>query len=136
MAPTTNKPRDSSDLFTNKLDKKSERKIKNEIKRLSKIYEELPENENRLIESLIKRAAFMRISLEKYEEDLKTNGYSEMFTQSIKMDPYERERPAARLYNSMNKNYQSIMKQLGDFLVREPPKEADDGFNDFVGERQ
>jgi len=35
-----------------------------------------------------------------------------MFTQSEKTEPYERERPVARLYNTMNANYQKIIKQL------------------------
>ena len=60
----------------------------------------------------------MRVTLEDMEQDLDQNGYVEMFTQSERTDPYERERPVARLYNTMNKNYQSIMKQLSDFWVR------------------
>jgi len=63
------------------------------------------------------------------------NGYVEMFTQSERTDPYERERPVARLYNTMNKNYQSIMKQLSDFLGKEPVKEDSDGFEEFVSSR-
>lgn len=45
----------------------------------------------------------------------------------------KRERPKARLYNSINKNYQTIMKQLADFLARSDTssKPPDDGFEDF-----
>ena len=77
----------------------------------------------------------MRVTLEDYEKDLDENGYVEKFTQSEKMEPYERERPVARLYNTMNKNYQSIIKQLTDLIPKPEAKQEDDGFNDFVNGR-
>jgi hypothetical protein len=61
-----------------------------------------------------------------------------MFSQSPDQEPYERERPQARRYIAMNKNYQSIMKQLGDRLpkVEAPTKEPEsDGFDEFARER-
>jgi hypothetical protein len=91
-----------------------EDRINKEYKRLKKIYKDLPQDTLNLYDGLIRRAAFMRIALEDYEEDLNTKGHTEYFTQSEKTEPYERERPVARLYNSMNKNYQTIMKQLAD----------------------
>ena len=67
------------------------------------------------------------------EKDLNANGFVEMFSQSDKTDPYERERPTARLYNSLNKNYQTLMKQLADFVDRsDNTAEKDDGFDEFV----
>jgi len=82
---------------------------------------------------LVKRAAWMKVQLEDMEKDLEQNGLTEMFTQSENAPPYERERPKARLYNSINKNYQTIMKQLADFLARSDTssKPPDDGFEDF-----
>ena len=77
----------------------------------------------------------MRVTLEDYEKDLDENGYVEMFSQSEKTEPYERERPVARLYNTMNKNYQSIMKQLSDMLPKQQAEVKDDGFDAFVARR-
>lgn len=111
-----------------------ETRIKREQKRLDAIFVARSEKEQAAIEPLIKRAAYMRVTLEDMETDLDENGFVEMFTQSEKTDPYERERPIARLYNTMNKNYQSIMKQLTEFVEKEPPK-AGDGFDDFVNSR-
>lgn len=96
--------------------KSIEERIAAENKRLRKIYKDLPKDTLTLYEGLIKRAAFMRIALEDYEEDLNENGHTELFTQSANTPPYDRERPAARLFNSMVKNYQSIIKQLKDAL--------------------
>lgn len=110
-------------------------KIQKEIKRLNTIYRALSKKEKAVLDGLIKRAAYMRITLEEMERDLDKNGYVELFTQSEKTDPYERERPVARLYNTMNKNYQSIMKQLADFVEKEPPKPESDGFEEFVNSK-
>ncbi len=110
-------------------------KIKKEVNRLKRIYKEIETGDK---EGLINEAAYMRIQLDLYRDDLDTNGYYEMFTQSEKTDPYERERPVARLYNTLNKNYQSIMKQLNDMLPKQPPKSqevVDDGFEKFVKEK-
>ena len=112
-------------------------RIKKEERRLRRIYKEIDKDNKAIIDGLIKRAAYMLVTLEDWEKDLMDNGAVELFTQSEKMDPYERERPIARLYNTMNKNYQSIIKQLSD-LVPKPDlkkKEADDGFDAFVNGR-
>jgi hypothetical protein len=44
-----------------------------------------------------------------------------MFSQSERTDPYERERPAARLFTATDKNYQSIIKQLNELT---PPSKT------------
>jgi hypothetical protein len=85
-----------------------------------------------LIDGLIQRAAYMRITLEDYEADIDEHGYVEMFSQSVNTDPYERERPVVRLYNTMNKNYQSIIKQLSDLLPKGNPKQKGDALMEFL----
>jgi hypothetical protein len=112
-----------------------EERISREEKRLRKSYKDLPKDKMQVVDGLIRRAAYMRVTLEDMEKDLDENGFVEMFTQSEKTEPYERERPVARLYNTMNKNYQSIIKQLSDLLPKEEPIEEDDGFEDFVMNR-
>lgn len=113
---------------------KADRTISEE-KRLRTIYRKIDKDNKAIIDGLIQRAAYMRITLEDYEKDLDENGYIEMFTQSEKTDPYERERPVARLYNTMNKNYQSIIKQLSDLVPKEVKVVEDDGFKDFIAQR-
>ncbi len=113
---------------------KPERILKEE-KRLRRIYKDISKDNKAIIEGLIQRAAYMRIALEEYENDLNKKGYVELFSQSEKTEPYERERPVARLYNTMNKNYQSIIKQLSDLVPKQEQKSKDDGFDSFVSER-
>jgi hypothetical protein len=112
-----------------------EKRISTELNRLKKLFDQITPKKRQLVDGLIHRAAYMRITLEIYEKDLDENGYVESFTQSEKTEPYERERPVARLYNTMNKNYQSIIKQLTDLLPAEVQKMDDDNFDEFVSDR-
>lgn len=107
-------------------------RIRKEITRLNKIFAVKSDEEKAYLESLIKRAAFMRCNLEDMERDLNSNGFTEMFSQSPQAPPYERERPMARMYNSLNKNYQTLMKQLADFVDRTEKAPEDDGFDEFL----
>jgi hypothetical protein len=115
--------------------RKSER-IQTEIKRLKGLYSKIENRHKKLIEGLVQRAAYMRIQLEDYETDLDDSGYVEMFSQSEDLEPYERERPVARLYNTGNKNYQSIIKQLTELLPKEQPKQEGNEFEAFIHSRE
>lgn len=111
-------------------------RISTEDKRLRQIYKDIKKDRLATVDGLIRRAAYMRITLDDMENDLDDNGFVEMFSQSEKTEPYERERPVARLYNTMNKNYQSIIKQLSELIPKETQQaEVNDGFDDFVNDR-
>lgn len=111
------------------------KRIETEDERIRSIFNELPEDVLILYDGLIKRAAYMRVTLEDYEADLDENGYVEKFVQSKDLTPYERERPVARLYNTMNKNYQSIMKQLADKLPDSSKADVSDEIMKFVSKK-
>ena len=91
-----------------------------EIKRLTKIYKSLPPNEFAIAQGLIVQAARLRVLLNDLWQDIQEHGEVEMFSQSEKTEPYERERPVARLFTSTDKNYQSIIKQLNEMT---PPSQ-------------
>ncbi|PEP92997.1 hypothetical protein [Bacillus toyonensis] len=115
-----------------------EERVKKEINRLKRIYKEMPKDTFMVVEGLIVEAADLRVRLEDIRKDLDEKGYDEMFSQSENQEPYERERPTARRYISMNKSYQTIMKQLGDYIPKPDAKkkeEDDDGFERFVQNR-
>ena len=94
---------------------------KKEAKRLTEIYKTLPPKQFALAQGLIAEAARLRVRCDALWDDLQKNGEVEMFSQSENTDPYERERPASRIYTAANKAYQSIIKQLNDMI----PKDAD-----------
>lgn len=113
-------------------DLSKDERIKREERKLKRLYKDLPKDTKTLIDGLIQRAAYMRITLEDYESDIDEHGYVELFSQSEKTEPYERERPVVRLYNTMNKNYQSIIKQLSDLLPKGDSKTKSDPLLEFI----
>jgi hypothetical protein len=129
------------ELAKKKRQRDKKRRVSAEEKRLRKSYEKIPAEQMGIANGLIRRAAFMLVSLEDYEADLDDRGYVEQFTQSEKTAAYERERPVARLYNQMNRNYQQIIKQLTDLIpkgdgeggVKSNPKS--DGFDEWTNKR-
>lgn len=100
-----------------------------EIKRLRKIYKGLSKNQMEVCDGLIVQAARLRVRLDQLWADIQEKGETEMFTQSERTDPYERERPAARLFTATDKNYQSIIKQLNDLC---PPDQEEDDLEEFL----
>jgi len=114
------------------IEKTKDERITAEDKRLRALFKDLPKDTLTLMDGLIKRAAYMRVTLEDYEADLDARGYVESFSQSEKLEPYERERPVARLYNTMNKNYQSIIKQLADSLPETTAQDASEEIMKFA----
>ena len=112
-------------------DKELNKRIKAEERRLSNAFKDIDEKRKTTTQGLIQRAAFMRVSLEDLEANLKKNGFTESFSQG-NQEPYQRERPAAKVYNSMNAGYQKIIKQLTDLLPKENPEaSADTGGDEF-----
>lgn len=112
--------------------KKSTR-IKKENQRLRERYKDLPEDSLSIVDGLIDQAAFMRIELEDMRDDILEGGRIELFTQSEKTEPYERERPVVRQHAQMVRNYQNIIKQLDEKLPKEEVSSKDDGFESFAG---
>lgn len=110
---------------------KAER-IKAEEQRLSQLYKNLENEKKSIADSLIKRAAFMRVELEDLEEYLNIHHWTEKFQQGENQKPYMRARPEGQIYNSLNKNYQSLIKQLNDLLPEESDEKEATALLDFV----
>ena len=89
-----------------------------EIERLTEIYQGLPPKQFALAVGLIAEAARLRLRCDMLWSDLQENGEVELFSQGDQ-EPYERERPASRIYTAANKSYQSIIKQLNDMIPKE-----------------
>ena len=90
-----------------------------EVARLRQLYQALPPKQLALAEGLIIQAARLRVRLDKLWAELEEKGETELFTQSDKTEPYERERPASRTFTATDKSYQSIIKQLNDMLPKD-----------------
>ena len=114
-----------------------DKRIRKEANRLKKFSKEngVDITKNEAVKSLISRAAFMKLSLEDLEAELNFNGWVEYFRQGKDQEPYERQRPTAATYVSLNGSYQKIIKQLTDLLPKAQKAEQSDGFEEFVYSR-
>lgn len=81
---------------------------------------------------LIEQAARSKVVLDLLYEDLSLNGFVELFSQSPTTPPYERERPAARLYATYDKNYQNLLKQLDAMTIDDTAKTEVDPLEEFL----
>ena len=94
-----------------------------ELRRLKKLYADIPDNKKELVEGLLVQAARLRVSLDQLWQDLQKNGEVEVFKQGN--DAFKRERPESKIFTARDKNYQAIMKQLDALL---PAKSKASGF--------
>ncbi len=113
-----------------------EERISKEIKRLKGLLKHVQAERLKAAEGVINRIAFMQITLEDLEVDINLNGTYEPFSQTESI-VYDRERPAAKIYNTTIKNYTSACKQLLDLLPDEKKNtnttnETDKKFLDFI----
>ena len=104
---------------------KRNEKVRTEQNRLMAQFSDIPPNKKSLAYGLIIQAARLRVALNEMWEDISKKGYYTLFKQSEQQDPYERERPVAKLYNAQETSYQRIIKQLIDLLPDEKIEEAE-----------
>lgn len=91
-----------------------------ELRRIKKLFKEMPDNWKKVNEKLFIRAANMAVFLSEMEEKLAAEG----LIVSMPQGDYEIERahPLLQQYNSMVKNYNATIKQLSEAL---PPAAAE-----------
>ena len=111
-----------------------DQRITDEYKRLREIYNKVQGNKLRLVLKLISRAAFMSAALTDLENYLAKHGYTEEYQNGANQSG-KKKSSEVEVYNTMVKNYSSIIKQLTDLLPDDSALPKDDGFGDFVNSR-
>jgi|LauGreDrversion4_2_1035121.scaffolds.fasta_scaffold37641_4 hypothetical protein len=106
-------------------------RVRKEILRIKKLLRELPEDRLKIADGIIRRAAFMQVTLEDLEDDIKVNGTTENFSQARDIE-YDRERPSVRIYNTLVKNYAAAMKQIVDMLPQNDTAKKKDQLLEFL----
>ena len=106
--------------------------LENERKALRKRYKNVKKGKEIAADRLIEQAARCKVLLDLGFEDLSINGDTELFSQSPTTPPYERERPAARLYVAREKNYMALLKQLDALAVEEVQQSEPDALEMFL----
>lgn len=108
--------------------------ITKEKNRLTEICENLPENKKALAVGLIENIAFQRIELQGLRDFLALNGWTEMFSQSEKQEPYSRIRPEADIFIKTLSLYAKNIKTLSEMSPKPVNGLVDesDGFDTFA----
>lgn len=117
-----------NEQLNRKLEK--EKKIKQEMNRVKKLYKDLPKEKVKILEGLIADASFMKIELEEKREYLINNGTTELFEQGPQS--FTRERPEFKVYKDLQKLYSNVMKQLIDLMSDKEKKEETDELIEFL----
>ena len=100
-----------------------EQKIKREITRLKRVFKDLDKNKLQTVESLIRNAAFMAVSLEELQEIINVEGYTEEY-QTGANQAGRKQSEAVKTHIAMTKNHAAIMKQLADLAPPVKKKES------------
>lgn len=94
-----------------------------EIARLKRVFKDLDKNKLQTVESLIKNAAFMAVSLEELQEIINAEGYVVEY-QNGENQKGTKQSDAVKTHIAMTKNHAAIIKQLTDLVPPEKKKKV------------
>ena len=86
-----------------------------EMRKLKRIFKEIPENKKKIVEKLIDNAAFMAEQLGHLQTDIEEKGYISEY-QNGENQFGTKKSPEVEVYNTMIKNYTTVIKTLCDLL--------------------
>lgn len=108
-----------------------DQRIRRVYLKLRRLLKNIPDEKRKAAEGLMHRLAFMQVTLEDLEADINEYGTVESFSQTEGIE-YDRERPAARIYNTTFRNYANACKQLFDLLPEGEKPKVEDELMNFV----
>lgn len=99
-------PEDASEFFT--------RRQKSEVRRLQKVYKDLPESQKILVSKLLARAAYINSKLEAVENKIDQEGLVVDFKNG--RQEMQRINPHLKVYTDLLKIYSTLMEQIEDMI--------------------
>ena len=99
-----------------------EERIKTELERISKHFESVNESQRAIVTPLLQNAAFMKVTLEDLQRIINEEGVTETYQNGANQRGIKQS-ATLQSYNSLIKNYASVVKTLSQLL----PKEASGG---------
>jgi len=90
-------------------------RIQEKIAILSEVFSDLSSNTKSTIQPLIKKAAFMSVTLDDLQDAINEKGVIEEYHNGANQTGFKKS-VEVDVYNTMIKNYHAIMKQLIDLL--------------------
>jgi len=110
--------------------KSKETRIKAKVDELVSTFSTMSKDTQLTVRSMIEKAAFMSVTLDDLQDEININGVIEQYQNGANQFGVKKS-AAVDVYNTMIKNYTSIMKQLTDLLPKDNAIEKDDGFDDL-----
>ena len=86
-----------------------------ELAKLKKIFKDIEPQKQKTVEKLIANAAFMAESLDELQEIIREKGFTEEYQNGANQNGVKKC-SEVEIYNTMIKNYTSVVKQLVDLL--------------------
>ena len=102
---------------------KTEDKIREEELRLLSLYEGVEEDSLALALPLIQNAAFMKVKLEELQEQINSKGVVDEYQNGATQRGYKAS-VEMQTYNTLIKNYSSVIKELDKLLQAKPMRSA------------
>ena len=100
-----------------------EEKIKKEISRLNRVFKSLDKNKLATVQSLIKIAAFMAITLDELQDIINRVGYTQEYKNGA--NQYGIKQSAeVEMHIAMTRNHTTVIKQLADLCPPEARKDS------------
>ena len=106
------------------------RQITTEKNKLTNIFKKCDDNVKKIASPLIENASYMKVELAHLKKYNIKNGIKEFYMNGKGQFGYK-ESVESKTYNTMMKNYLSVIKQLNDMLPKGETINPNDGFDDF-----
>jgi hypothetical protein len=100
-------------------------RIKKEFSKLKKLLTDIPKDKANSVESLLRNAAFMSITLDDLQDKINEIGVVSEY-QNGQNQWGTKKSPEVEVYNAMIKNYMGVIKQLTDLIPNDKPIEKDE----------
>jgi len=110
------------------------RKKSKELNKLKKIFKNIEPDKQKTVERLIENAAFMAESLDELQEIIREKGFTEEYQNGANQFGVKKC-SEVEIYNTMIKNYSSVIKQLVDLLPQGESSGSDE-LLDFISGRK
>lgn len=95
-----------------------EERIKTELERISKHFENVNESQRAIVTPLLQNAAFMKVTLEDLQRIINEEGVTETYQNGANQRGIKQS-ATLQSYNSLIKNYASVIKTLSQLLPKE-----------------
>lgn len=108
----------------------NDKAVQKEYRRLLDLFSNADPKRLELAKKEIARAAFLAVTIDELERDIKENGYKEEY-QNGENQRGVKESTAAKLHVSYTKNFISVQKQLHEYLTPGTNGGTGDDFDSF-----